>query len=102
MANQFERFVMERSNGFFKRRYSRYFMRELKQIEKKCESPIVPLSPEQKKEIKDYYLAHGFSGIRTNWHQYILSATGRWDPRMIPEDFYFDFRIKNSEIIHLI
>lgn len=88
MANKVEQFLIDRSNIFFKNRYNRYFINELKRIENKCVQPIIELTREQKQEIEDYYSSRGFHNIRTDWHRYILSTTGRWSPQMVPENFY--------------
>lgn len=88
MANKIERYIIEKSNSFFKNRYERYFLKELRGIESKSEVPIIELTLQQKKEIQEYYASKGFTGIKTDWHQYIYSTTQRWSPKMVPDDFY--------------
>lgn len=88
MANRIERMLLDSSNSFFRRRYNRYFLNELRNIEKHSEVELVDLTKQQTAEIMDYYASRGFKDIRTDWHRYILSSTGRWSPQMVPENFY--------------
>lgn len=99
MANRFERMLLDSVNPFFRMRYNRYFLNELRNIEKKSEIEIVKLSKQQNEEIKDYYESKGFNNIRTDWHRYILSSTGKWSAQMVPEDFYHNIleRIYNDK-----
>ena len=88
MANSVEQFILDRSNTYFKNRYERYFLRELKSIEKQLVCPIIRLTDEQKNEIRSYYRSFGFPYIRTDWHEYIQSISGRYSPKMVPDYFY--------------
>ena len=99
MANAIEAFLMEQSNVLFRKRYENYFLRELRTVEKHLACPIVPLTAEQKKEIIDYYASFGFDNIRTDWHEYIQSVSGRYSPKMVPDYFYHNVleRIYNDK-----
>ena len=99
MASRFEQMLFDYSNSFFRMRYNRYFLNELRNIEKHSEIKLKKLSNQQNKEIKDYYESKGFRNIRKDWHRYILSSTGRWSPQMVPENFYHNIleRIYNDK-----
>lgn len=88
MANRLESMLLDASNTFFRIRYNRYFLNELRNIEKHSEIELVKLSNQQNEEIKEFYESNGFKNIRTDWHRYILSSTGRWSAQMVPENFY--------------
>lgn len=99
MANSFERFFLDKGNTLFKRRYERYFVRELESIESKSHVSIIHLSADQKCDVKQFYAQHGFNKIDTRWHEYIWSVTGKWSPLYVPESFYHNIleRIYNDK-----
>lgn len=99
MANSLEHFILDKSNVFFKRRYERYFIRELGGIKAKSPASSLQLTNDQKKEARRLYARHGFDRIDLRWHEYIYAVTGEWSPSYIPESFYHNIleRIYNDK-----
>lgn len=65
-----------------------HFCRELEFIKRKAEKDRFILTIEQENSIREFYKKCGFSNIDLRWHRYIYAHTGKFDVRMIPEDFY--------------
>ena len=81
--------VYYKTSGIVSRYQSDHrWLEQLREFEKKAEYPVCQLTRAQEKEINEYYAQFGFRSIKTDWHRYIYSVTGRFSPMMLPEDFF--------------
>lgn len=70
------------------KRLDLHFKRELENVRKKSPIEVKSLDPSQLKQINAFYNEFGFSGVDTQWHEYLYAVTGRQFVNYIPENFY--------------